>query len=155
MKKICLSYLPLILCLFLTNSEAQQLNNKNVKVAVAIITAINIKGDVFIIQADFVQLLTGKYALAAARKTGEAEYNLNEKGDTAWYVSNDYYILNNTKRLRSLPVANAAQIYLIKAGTSTIGKSNLANLKNSFEGKLFRLSLFKNSIVKVVEIYTP
>ncbi len=66
----------------------------------ASITAVSIKGSSLTIDADFVQMLTGKAAIKAAKKTGEAEYDLNKKGDTTWYVPNDYFVLNENTKVR-------------------------------------------------------
>ena len=131
--------------------SSSQLNNQQI----ALITAVVIKGNSVFITTDFVQMLTGKSAIAAAKKTGEAEYDINKKKDTVWYVPNDYFVVNINKTLRQLQLTSDAVIYLVKEGGSTLVKSTIARLKNNFEGKLFKIHLLKNSIIKIEEIYTP
>ena len=122
---------------------------------IAFITATNTNGKFFIIKADFVQMLTGQNAVKAAKRAGEAEYDISKNGDTAWYVPNDYFVLNSNSAIRQLRISPTAQIYLIKEGGSAIFKSSLSKLKNNFTGKLFRLFLRNNEIIKLEEIFTP
>ena len=122
---------------------------------ISFITAIITNGNFFIIKADFVQMLTGQNAVKAAKIAGEAEYDINKNGDTAWYVPNDYFVLNSNSAIRQLRISPTAQIYLIKEGGSALFKSSLSKLKNNFTGKLFRLLLRKNEVIKLEEIFTP
>ena len=122
---------------------------------ISFITAIITNGNFFIIKADFVQMLTGQNAVKAAKIAGEAEYDINKNGDTAWYVPNDYFVVNSNSAIRQLRISPTAQIYLIKEGGSALFKSSLSKLKNNFTGKLFRLFLRKNEVIKVEEIFTP
>ena len=122
---------------------------------IAFITATNTNGKFFIVKADFVQMLTRQNAVRAAKRAGEAEYDINKNGDTAWYVPNDYFVVNSNSAIRQLRISPTAQIYLIKAGGSALFKSSLSKLKNNFTGKLFRLFLRKNEVIKVEEIFTP
>ena len=122
---------------------------------ISFITAINTNGKFFIIKADFVQMLTGQNAVKAAKIAGEAEYDINKNGDTAWYVPNDYFVVNSNSAIRQLRISPTAQIYLVKKGGSALFKSSLSKLKNNFTGKLFRLFLRKNEVIKVEEIFTP
>ena len=152
MKKIFILCLPVILCL-ITNEIFAQTNTEGLQVA--FITAINTKGNDIVIEADFVQMLTGKAAVTAAKKKGEAEYDINKKKDTVWYVPNDYFILNENNKLRKLPVTNSVEIYFVNEGTSAVSKSNIAKLKKTYTAKLFKLTIFKGSVIKIAEIYTP
>ena len=122
---------------------------------ISFITAIITNGNFFIIKADFVQMLTGQNAVKAAKIAGEAEYDINKNGDTAWYVPNDYFVVNSNSAIRQLRISPTAQIYLITEGGSALFKSSLSKLKNNFTGKLFRLFLRKNEVIKVEEIFTP
>ncbi len=152
MKKIFLLCLPIIFCL-VTNKIFAQTGTEATQIV--LITAINTIEKEIIIDADFVQMLTGKAAIKAAKKTGEAEYDINKKKDTIWYVPNDYFVLNSNNTIRQLKLLPTVAIYLVKEGGSVIAKSNIAILKKSFKGRLFRLSIFNNKVIKIVEIYTP
>ena len=154
-KKI-LWFLSLFICFAPVKKSRAQLNPaQNVNHQTTLITAINQGPKHITIDADFVQMLTGKAAVAAAKKNGEAEFDINAKGDTSWYVSNDYYILNVNKKTRKLALAANANIYLVKEGSSKITKSALQTLKRSYEGKLFKILIKQKTVIKIEEIYTP
>lgn len=122
---------------------------------ISLITAIHTVGKNYIAEADFVQMLTGKAAVKAARKAGEAEYNINKEKDTIWYVPNDFFVLNSNPEIRQLQIFPGIKIYLLRNGSSILIKSSMLKLKNNFTGKLFRLTLKQNQIIKLEEIYTP
>jgi hypothetical protein len=155
MKKIFLFFMPVAICLFAINAVAQTDTTSKPKQEIVLITAIKTSGKEFIIDADFVQMLTGKAAIKAAKKAGEAEYDVNKKKDTVWYVPNDYFIANESTKTRKLTITPATQISLVKEGTSKLSKGTAAQLNRSFEGKLYRLSIVNNKVVKLTEIYTP
>ncbi len=151
MKKYLIIYL--LLMLFINSNGVAQSSAADKQTAS--ITAVSIKGSSLTIDADFVQMLTGKAAIKAAKKTGEAEYDLNKKGDTTWYVPNDYFVLNENTKVRQLTLSATTQIYLVKEGTSSLAKSNAAKLKKSFKFKLFTLTISNNIVTVITEIYTP
>jgi len=151
MKKYFIIYMFI---LYFTNNNGVAQSGAAAK-QTALITAVSIKGKSVTIDADFVQMLTGKAAIKAAKKAGEAEYDLNKKGDTTWYVPNDYFVLNENTKVRQLTLSANAQIFLVKEGTSSLAKSNAAKLKKSFEGKLFKLTIINNTVTVITEIYTP
>ena len=64
------------------------------------ITEIKTNGKAPVISVDYVQMLTGKPAINAAKLAGEAEYEVNSKADTTWYVPNDFYLVNKNKAIR-------------------------------------------------------
>lgn len=54
--------------------------------------------DVIFVDVDFVDFYTGKKAVRKAKEYGEAEYDIDKKGDTLYFLYNNYYIHNqNTK----------------------------------------------------------
>ena len=71
------------------------------------------------------------------------------------YVPNDYFIANESTKTRKLTITPATQISVVKEGTSKISKATAVQLKRSYEGKLYRLSIVNNKVVKLTEIYTP
>jgi len=141
--------------MFVNNAGAQNGIAQKAKSEIAFITAINLMGKNSNIDADFVQMLSGKAAITAAKKDGEAEYDINAKGDTSWYVPNDYYILNANTMKRKLALAPNVHIYLFKKGGTIITKSTLQLLKKNYEGKLFRLLVKQMNVIKIEEVYTP
>jgi len=155
MKKIFLFIIPVLIFLLAAKANAQTDTTSKTKQEIVLITAITTRGKDFIIDADFVQMLTGKAAIKAAKKAGEAEYDINKKKDTVWYVPNDYFIANESTKTRKLTITPATQISMVKEGTSKLSKATAAQLKRSYEGKLYRLSTVNNKVVKLTEIYTP
>lgn len=155
MKKIFLLIAPVIICLLATKAGAQTDTVSKTKQEIALITAITTSGKDLIIDADFVQMLTGKAAIKAAKKAGEAEYDISKKGDPTWYVPNDYFVLNESNKVKKLTVTPSTQISIVKEGTSKLSKATAAQLKRSYEGKLYRLSIVNNKLIKITEIYTP
>jgi len=155
MRKIFLLSLIIIVGIFLNKAGAQTGITSKTKQEIVLITAITTSGKDFIIDADFVQMLTGKAAIKAAKKAGEAEYDINKKKDTVWYVPNDYFIANESTKTRKLIITPATPISVVKEGTSKVSKATAAQLKRSYGGKLYRLSIVNNKVVKLTEIYTP
>ena len=155
MKKILSLITLVVICLSTTNVASQNGTLLKDKQEIALITAVTAKGKDFVIAADFVQMLTGKEAIKAAKKAGEADYDIDKKKDTVWYVPNDFYILNNNPAIRQLHVSPSVHIFIIKTGGSALVKSSMSNLKNNFVGKLFHLILRQNEIITIEEIYTP
>ena len=155
MRKIFILSLIIIVCIFSNKAGAQTGMAQKAKSEIAFITAINLMGKNSNIDADFVQMLTGKTAIKAAKKSGEAEYDINAKGDTSWYVPNDYYILNSNKKIRKLLLAPSVNIYLVKDGGSKVTKSILPVLRKNYAGKIFKLLIEESKVVRIEEIYIP
>jgi hypothetical protein len=151
MKKYLIGYL--LIMLFINSNGVAQYGAADKQTA--LITAVSIKGAVITIDADFVQMLTGKAAIKAAKKEGYAEYDLNKKGDTTWYVPDDYWVSNENTKVRQLTLSANAQIFLIKEGSSSLAKSNAAKLKKSFKGKMYSLTIINNIVTVISEYYTP
>ncbi|RYU77787.1 hypothetical protein [Hymenobacter persicinus] len=64
---------------------------------------------------DYIQFLDGQAAVAAARRRGDALAEV-VKGDTVYSVFNDYYIINDSPRLRTLPLSASATVRLWRMG---------------------------------------
>jgi hypothetical protein len=60
---------------------------------------------------DYIQFLTDEAAVQAARARGDALAEV-VKGDTVYSVFNDYYIINDSRRQRTLPLSQSAVIRL-------------------------------------------
>ncbi|QIX60478.1 hypothetical protein HER32_04460 [Hymenobacter sp. BT18] len=61
---------------------------------------------------DYIQFLTGEAAVAAARRKGDAAEDVSQDGDTTYSVFNDYYIINDSPRLRTVRLSPTATITL-------------------------------------------
>lgn len=119
------------------------------------ITDVNSVNRVTVISVDYLEMLTGKAAVRAARKNGEAEFDINAKGDSTWYVPNDYYVVNNNKTIRKFELSRNADILIIKENGSTLTKSTIKLLKNNYKDQLFTINLNDKKIVQIKQIYTP
>lgn len=127
-------------------------------VETAFIVSVNASPDgvhLFRITADYVQLLTGKAAIAAARAVGEAEFTVGKKRDTVWLVPNDYFVQNRSTKTHIMNVAPKAKVFLVAEGSSKIAPSTISRLQQSFAGKLFQLTISNSAVEKIEEIYTP
>jgi len=119
------------------------------------IKEVSVANKTTVLRADYVTILTGAKAVKAARLEGDAEFDINAKGDTVWYVPNDLYIENRSQKLRTLPVADSCIIQLIREGGSRLYKSNLAQLKKGYADKLYELVIASGTVIKITEVYTP
>lgn len=107
------------------------------------------------IDADFIQFLMGKAAVAAARKRGDAE-PVVRNGDTTWSVPNDYYILNENRKIRKLMLKSGFRlIWVSQPEQEEI--SGVEYLKKYAKDRVFVLTLdAADSAVSVVkEQYLP
>lgn len=91
-----------------------------------------LNNDVFIV-VDIIDFLTGEEAVQVAKSYGEAEFDINENGDTNFYVFNDYYILNTEVKTDTLLISKNANISLIKFTSD--GKPIKADKKTDLIGK--------------------
>lgn len=109
---------------------------------------------------DYVQMLSGKAAIAAAIKRGDADTSFDDKGkilDVS--VPNDYYIVNNNTKIRQLYIAPYIIIEMLKENTSSpkgiVSPSATQRLDNVYRGALIELTINRDTIVKIKEVYLP
>ena len=118
------------------------------------------KEDSVFIEADYIQFLTGKAAVEAAKLHHEADTIYDDKGKiTDIIVDNDYYILNENKKLRTLAVGKDVTIETVSMsnGPVSIVKTSLKDFisthgKDSFP---FILKFKNNEVSKIIEVYVP
>jgi len=107
------------------------------------------------IDADFIQFLMGKAAVAAARKRGDAEPVVTN-GDTTWSVPNDYYILNENRKIRTLALKPG---FLLTTVSQPAEKemSGVEYLKKYAKDGLFILTLdgADSTVTAIKEQYLP
>lgn len=65
----------------------------------------------YFITVDYVQFLNGEAAVAAARRRNDAQVEV-QNGDTLFSVFDDYYIINDDPRQRTLPLSEQATLTL-------------------------------------------
>lgn len=119
------------------------------------IKRVTVQNNAAVLAVDYVTMLTGAKAVKAARLAGEAEFEIGSKGDTVWYVPNDFYIENKSQKLRTLQVAEACVIQLVREGSSRLYKSSLVQLKKDYTDKLYTLVIESGKVIRITEMYTP
>ena len=62
------------------------------------------------LKVDFIQFFTFDRALEEALKRGDADYNIEENGDTTYLVYNDYYIANDNPEIRTFELTASTNI---------------------------------------------
>ena len=122
----------------------------------AYITKI-IDGDAAFIEADYIQFLWNEEAIDAAAKRHDADTAYTEDGKMEVWVPNDYYIVNDSKKIRRLKLSKNVIISLVDWGPDAEFKvdNTLNGLKNRYEDRPFVLWLHKGVVVKIREKYVP
>ena len=120
------------------------------------ITHVSVTDSSRVIEADYVQFLSGEEAIQAARKEGEADMFI-EDGDTTYAVPNDHYILNKSKQIRRLILADNASFELVTNPDRDppVLKNDFKTFLTMYSDNLFILTLENGRIVKVEEVFIP
>ena len=116
------------------------------------------KADSTFIDADYIQYLTGQAAINAAIKVHQADTFKTEDGKTHIDVPNDYFIVNNNKKIRRLALDKNCSIDLVLNldRTPPITENSLRNLKKVDHESPFILTLNdKGIVIKIKEIFVP
>ena len=116
------------------------------------------KGNITYADADFIQFLYGDKAIAAARKHNDAEMFIKD-GDTTYSVPNDYYILNENPKIRTLALDNKVKCIAVVYGESRVALKEVTleqlSAKYSKEN-VYILTLGKDSLItQIKEQYVP
>lgn len=143
-----------------TNNRLQEVavkpQNKPAEGQYCYINKVYSNGGVDYIEADYIQFLMGDEAVSAARKRGDAE-RIIDQGDTSWAVPNDYYIINENRKSRTLVLAKDFRVIAVEDGSNSIsGKDPLGYIKKKAESGVFILSLGNNdTVLSIKEQYLP
>ena len=122
----------------------------------AFIFKINQVGDSVFIDADYIQFLTGQAAIDAAVKAHDADTFKTEDGVTHFDVPNDYYIVNENKKIRRLKLAlNVKYDLLLDMHDDLRITNSLEGLKKVYKSSPYILSLYNNEIVGIKEQFIP
>ncbi len=84
--------------------------------------------DVLFIEVDFIEYYYGKKAVKKAKEYGEAEYDIDKKGDTLYYLYKNYYINNQNPDTRVLEIDDRARVRI----------DNLNQISKGFPLKAFQ-----------------
>jgi Tfp pilus assembly protein PilW len=116
------------------------------------------KSDTTFIDADYIQYLLGDKAIEAARKAKQVDTFKNADGSLDFAVPNDYFIVNESTKVRQLVIANNCEFDLIlnPDRTNKIFKNTLAGFKKIYKDSPFILTLDKQGrIIKIKEVFLP
>lgn len=116
------------------------------------------KGDTTFFDADYIQYLTGDAAIEAAKKAHQADTFQTKDGKTHIDVPNDYFIVNESKKIRQLPLSKDCSFDLIinPDRTHPIANNSLKSLQTIYKDSPFILTLDdKGMVVKVKEVFLP
>ena len=117
------------------------------------------KDEKWLIDIDYIQFLSGDEAIKAARKHGEAEMDIDAKKDTTYWVPNDYYIVNDNKKIRTFEFASSAKIGTLDVSNTGMEEhSGLEYLVKVFKKKTnlpFLLKIDEGKIIELKEQFIP
>jgi len=108
--------------------------------------------------ADFVDFLTDTKAIEKAKQNGDADFDINKKGDTIYFVYNDYYVSNINPKLRTLELIPDIKIELwnYPKDNGIFNAVNTNELKNHLSAEPIMILKIKNGIViEMREQYVP
>lgn len=156
MQRIFYSVIALSLTVFSCQSTDSNSSKPDQNNEYAYITGIVEKDDSVFLDADYIQYLTGDAAAAAAIKEGNADTSAIN-GVQHVDVPNDYYILNDSKKNRRLPVAKDCEYHLLTEldRVNTITDNSLTSLKKIYKDSPFLLTISDGKIIRIEEVFIP
>ena len=109
------------------------------------------------IKVDFIQFYRDERAVAEAKKRGAAEYDIDEKGDTTYFVYNDYFIVNNNPKLRTFILTDDSKIEFIEWLDAPIPNPKMITNKTLKRLKLspYLIKTENGQIKELKEIFIP
>ena len=126
----------------------------------AYIKKITQKADSVFIDADYIQFFTGDEATEAAKKHHDADTSYDEKGKiTSIIADNDYYIVNDNKKIRTLPLSKNVKIETVDMASGPVSSAN-TTLKDFMSNHAndnfpFILKIAGNEVTAITEVYIP
>jgi hypothetical protein len=141
-----------------TANKMQLDTHASIQEQYADIVRIYQKDDTTFLDADYIQYLTGDAAIEAAKKEHQADTFKTEDGKTHIDVPNDYFIINESKKVRQLPLAKDCVFELIinPDRTHQFVDNSLKSLQTIYKDSPFILTLnSKGVVVKVQEVFLP
>ncbi|MBC6698302.1 hypothetical protein [Hymenobacter sp. BT190] len=118
------------------------------------------QGGQYYVDVDYVQFLSGEAAVAAARRKGDAAVDI-VNGDTVYSIFNDYYIINDNPRLRTLRLDPQATFTLWRSGENGLERYPAtaaklqANVPKTLTLSPFIIETRQGVVVKADEQYVP
>jgi hypothetical protein len=141
-----------------TASKTQPDTQTNVQEQYAYIASIFQYEDTTFINADYIQYLTGDSAIEAAKKAHQADTFKTEDGKTHIDIPNDYFIVNERKKIRRLPLGDRCvfDLFTNPDRMHPIADNSLKALEAIYKDGPFVLIINNDGIVvKVKEVFLP
>jgi hypothetical protein len=132
--------------------------SKSEKDKYSFIVGFSEKSDTTFIDADYIQYFTGQAAIDAAIKAHQADTFKTADCKTHVDVPNDYFILNESKKIRRLALDKNCSFDLVINPDSKppITDNSLESLKKIEKDAPFILTLNNDgAVVKIKEIFIP
>lgn len=117
------------------------------------------KGRYYVV-LDYIQFLKGADAVAAAQRRGDAIAEV-QNGDTLYSVPNDYYIVNESTRERTLPLQKGTTFRFWQNGGSGLGQRTLSPAQTlgtpppSLQYAPFVVETRQGEVVSLTEQFIP
>ena len=108
------------------------------------------------LEVDFIQFLMDDKAIEEATKRGEAAYDIEENGDTTFYVNNDYYIVNDNPKLRLFMLTDSTDIEFHELfGETVTDFKNSEEVMNRVRFSPFIIVTKDGKVTGLYEIFVP
>ena len=108
------------------------------------------------LKVDFIQFFTFEQAIEEAKKRGDAEYDIEENGDTTYFVYNDYYIANDNPKLRTFRLTDSTKIEFLEVlGDTATNFKNAEKAMKRVEFSPFIITTEDGKVISLKEVYTP
>lgn len=136
----------------------QKTENKIIETKYCFIKNLTEKNGKNYIVVDFVDFLTDEKAIEKAKQNGDADFDVNKKGDTIYFVYNDYYVSNINPKLRTLELIPDIRIELwnYPKNNGIFNTVNINELKDHLSSEPIMILKIKNGIViEMREQYVP
>lgn len=116
----------------------------------------------YFVDVDLIEVLTGDSAVEIAKEIGQAEFEINESGDTSWFVPNDYFILNTKIDSSLFQLGKDCKIIFYVSDETTnyqlVEKRDISvdNFrKNTLRDKIFEIQISNDIVTVIKEFWTP
>jgi hypothetical protein len=153
-KKIILIFL---LFSFFTHIKAQE-KKVIIETKYCFIKKLIAKNGKNFILADFIDFFTDKKAIEKSIQNGDAEFDINKKRDTVYFVYDDYYISNVNPQLRTLELVSTIKVELwnYPKNNGIFNEVNIIELKNYLSHEpIMILKIINGIVTEMKEQFIP
>lgn len=122
----------------------------------AYISSIRNEGNGILLMVDFIQYYENEEAIVKAKERGDAD-TLFKNGKMIISVPGDYYIINESKKVRKFYLASDTkfELQLNNDRQHPISENSLNSLLKIYKDSPFILHIFENKITLIKEVFLP